>query len=211
MIKIDKKIENILKKYHQRIAEEAVLMQALSIEDGMKRRDDFLLSVGMEIGVFMNTLVKSAKPAIILEVGTSYGYSTIWLAEAAKSYGGRVITLEKSPEKALFAQQQLKKAGLLEVVTFKIGDALESIAALSEGIDFVLLDIWKELYVPCFDLFFPKLNKNAWVLSDNMLYPPHSRPEAAIYRNRVRETKAFDTVLLPIGSGIEMSFLKGEK
>ena len=89
---------------------------------------------------------------------------------------------------------------------FEIGDALQSINQITEGVDFVLLDIWKELYIPCFDLFYPKLNNGAWILADNMLFPPPSRPDAEAYRKRVKDTNAFDSVLLPIGSGIEMSF-----
>jgi predicted O-methyltransferase YrrM len=206
MIQLDKKIESVLKKYHERIATELTLMQSLPMAEGMKRRDEFLLSVGLETGIFLNTLAKSAQSKTILELGTSYGYSTIWLAEAAKANGGRVITLENNPEKAAFARQKIKEAGLSDVVEFRVGDALETLAQSTEMFDFVLVDIWKELYVPCFDLFFPKLSKGAWVLGDNMIFPPHSRPEALAYQNRIRETKAFDSVLLPIGSGIEMSF-----
>lgn len=208
MIHLDKKVESVLEDYHQRIAQEDALMKSLPISEGMKRRDEFLLSVGVETGIFLNTFIKSAKPKVILEVGTSYGYSTIWLAEAAKTYGGQVITLEISAEKAHFAQTQIEKAGLSDCVRFDIGDALQSIEQFTEGVDFVLLDIWKELYVPCFNLFYPKLNKSAWIFADNMIFPPSSRPEAEAYRNRVKETNAFDSVLLPIGSGIEISSLK---
>ena len=91
---------------------------------------------------------------------------------------------------------------------WRVGDALENIANATEKFDFVLVDIWKELYLPCFDLFYPKLNPSAWVLSDNMIYPAHSIQETTIYKNRIQETQAFDTVLLPIGSGIELSFYK---
>ncbi len=208
MIHLDKKVKTVLEAYHQRIAQEDALMKSLPISEGMKRRDEFLLSVGVETGIFLNTFIKSAKPKTILEVGTSYGYSTVWLAEAAKTYGGHVISLEISSEKAHFAQSQIKKAGLSDCVSFEIGDALHLIDQITEGVDFVLLDIWKELYTPCFDLFYPKLNKNAWIFADNMLFPPSSRPEAEAYRKRVKETNAFDSVLLPIGSGIEMSSLR---
>lgn len=208
MIHLDKKVESVLEAYHQRIAQEDALMKSLPISEGMKRRDEFLLSVGVETGIFLNTFIKSAKPKIILEVGTSYGYSTVWLAEAAKTYSGHVITLEISPEKAQYAQTQIEEAGLSDYVSFKIGDALHLIDQFTEGVDFVLLDIWKELYTPCFDLFYPKLNKGAWIFADNMLFPPSSRPEAEVYRKRVKETNAFDSVLLPIGSGIEMSSLR---
>lgn len=206
MIQLDEKVETVLNAYHQRIAQEDQLMKSMPIAEGMKRRDEFLLSVGVETGIFLNTFLKSAKPKIILEVGTSYGYSTVWLAEAAKTYGGRVITLEISPEKTHYAQSQLQEAGLSAYVRFEIGDALHFIDQITEGIDFVLLDVWKELYTPCFDLFYPKLNQGAWVFADNMLFPPSSQPEAEAYQKRMKETNAFDSVLLPIGSGIEMSF-----
>jgi predicted O-methyltransferase YrrM len=208
MIQFDSKIENVLKKYHLRIEAENIEMQSIPIHVGMKRRDEFLLSVGVETAIFLNTLAKSAQSKTILEIGTSYGYSTIWLAEAARANGGKVITLENNPEKATYAQQQIHEAGLSDFVEFRIGDALEIIENAQETYDFILVDIWKELYVPCFERFFPKLNKETWVIGDNMIFPPHSRPEAAVYRQYIRETNAFDTVLMPIGSGIEVSFYK---
>lgn len=153
-------------------------------------------------------MTKSAKAKTILEIGTSYGYSTIWLAEAAKTNNGLVISLENDAKKAGYAEKMLKKAGLSAYVDIRVGDALETINQAKEQFDFVLLDLWKELYVPCFDLFYAKLNKGAWVLADNMIFPPHSQSETEAYRNRVRDTHNFDSVLLPIGSGIELSFFK---
>lgn len=208
MIKFDKKIESVLAEYHQRMEVEEALAQALSHEERIERINEFLLPVGEDVGIFINSLAKSAKSKTILEIGTSYGYSTIWLAEAAKANGGKVITLEISIEKAAYARQKLEEAGVAEFVELRVGDALESIANATETFDFVLVDVWKELYLPCFDLFFPKLKTGAWVLADNMIFPPHSLPEATAYRNRVRETKVFDTLLMPIGSGIEVSLLK---
>ena len=208
MIKFDTKIDAVLEKYHKRIESEALIMQSLPMEKGMARRDEFLLSVGLETAIFINNLAKAAKSKTILEVGMSYGYSTIWLAEAARANGGRVISLENSPQKAEYARQQIEAAGLSDFVDIRLGDALESLSAASETYDFVLLDIWKELYVPCFDLFFPKLNKGAWVIGDNMIFPPNAHLEVSAYRNRIKETQAFDTVLLPIGSGVETSFYR---
>ena len=208
MIHFDKKITTVLDQYHKRMETEDALQKSLPMAEGMKRRDEFLLSVGVETAVFLNTLAKSAKAKVILEIGTSYGYSTVWLAEAARANGGIVMTLENDVQKADYARQQIEKAGLSDFVDFKIGDALATIAQITEGVDFVLLDIWKELYVPCFNLFFPKLNKKAWILADNMIFPPNHHLEATAYRKHIHETNAFDTVLLPIGSGIELSFFK---
>jgi predicted O-methyltransferase YrrM len=208
MMKFDDKIESVLTQYHNRMKEEDILFQTLPMAELMQRRDELLLSVGAESGIFLNTLAKSARSKTILELGTSYGYSTIYLAEAAAENGGKVITVEKNSEKSEYAQQKITDAGLADAVEFKLGDALEILADSDETFDFVLLDIWKELYLPCFELFFPKLSKGAWILADNMIDPPAFLPEATAYRNRIQETDAFDSVLLPIGSGIELSKFK---
>lgn len=205
---MNKKTENVIVEYHQRIKDEEILMKSLPLEEGMKRRDEFLLSVGEETAIFLNHLVKAAQPKTVLEIGTSYGYSTIWLAEAVQTYGGKIISLEMDAEKVKYAQAELLKAGLENEAEIVVGDALEFLKNTKLKFDFVLLDLWKELYIPSFDLFFSKLNPNAYVISDNMLLPPHSRAEMDIYRNHLKNTNAFDSVLLPIGSGIEISKLK---
>jgi len=205
MIDFDRKVQNVITGFHQRMKMENALMKSLPIEEGMKRRDEFLLPVGKDVGQFLNTLVKSAKSKTILEIGTSYGYSTVWLAEAASHTGGKVITLEIDEQKVAFAKKKIEEAGLEDYVEFRIGNALESIQNAKEAFDFVLLDIWKELYVPSFELFLPKLEHGAYVVADNMMSPPNHHKEASIYRRKVKVSQIFDTILLPIGSGIEVS------
>ncbi|WP_255080531.1 O-methyltransferase [Lacihabitans sp. CCS-44] len=188
--------------------DEVQLFNQLPEEEKIGRKDDFLLPIGFEIGVFLNNMIKSAKSKTILEIGTAYGYSTIWLAEAAKATGGKVITLEISQEKVNYAKDKIGEAELSDYVEFRVGNALESIKNATETFDFVLLDIWKELYTPCFELFFPKLNIGAWVAADNIIHPPHHKNETDKYLIALKQTNAFDSVLLPIGSGIELSQLK---
>lgn len=205
MMKLSKQTELVLAQYHQRMKEENRLMQSLPLEEGMRRRDEFLLSVGEETAMLLYSLVKASKPQSILEIGTSYGYSTLWLAEAANAYGGHVISLEMDTAKAEYAREKMQEAELADRVEFIVGDALDYLATTAQMFDFVLVDLWKELYIPSFDLFFPKLNPGAYVISDNMLFPPHSKPDMDVYRKHLADTQAFDTVLLPIGSGIEIS------
>lgn len=201
-------IQAVLNEYHQRIASENALKESLPREEMMKRRDEFLLPVGKEVGQFLYSLAKASEAKTILEIGTSYGYSTVWLAAAAKANKGKVITLEIDEEKAAYAKKQIEKAGLGDFVDFRIGDAVESIRTASEGFDFVLLDIWKALYIPCFELVFPKLKQDAYVVADNIIHPPNYKKEMTAYRNAVKATQAFDSVLLPMGSGLEVSRLK---
>ncbi len=207
-MKFDDKINSIIAQYHDRMEHEEYYWNNLSMEEMMKREDEWLLAVGHDTGVFLNSLARSSGSKRILELGTSYGYSTIFLAEAARNNGGHVLSLEIHKEKAVYARQKIREAGLADFVEIGIGDALEILQNIQGDFDFVLLDIWKRFYLPCFELFYPKLRKGAWVIADNMLHPPDFKPEAMAYRKRIRETNAFDSVCLPIGSGIETSLLK---
>jgi predicted O-methyltransferase YrrM len=204
-MKKDSKFLQVLADYDKRIQSEDNIMKSLPVVEGMKLRDEFLLAVGEDVAVFMNTLIKSAKSKTILEIGTSYGYSTLWLAEAARENHGIVITLEANESKVIYAKHKLNEAGLSEYVDFRVGDALALMKEAKESFDFVLLDIWKDLYLPCFELFYPKLKNKAWVVADNMIFPQQSIEETKRYQNRIRNTGDFSSVLLPIGSGMELS------
>jgi predicted O-methyltransferase YrrM len=202
---VDSAIETVLREYDQRSEAEMKRMREMPPADMMKHIDELLLPVGPATGQLMNILVKEAKAHTILEIGTSHGYSTVWLAEAARATGGKVVTLDVHAGKQEYARGALSKAGLAGFVEFKLGDARESIAALPGPIDFVLLDLWKDLYIPCFDLFYPKLAAGAMVVADNMLLPEFSRKDAEEYRKHVRAKPDIQSVLLPVGSGIELS------
>ncbi len=206
---MDERIETILQAYDERSRREwagAVEGSAKAVVD---RRDQMLLSVGREAGHFLNTLAKAAKAQRILEIGTSYGYSTLWLAEAAQATGGRVITLDVADYKQADAKKALEQAGLDRQVEFHTGDALQIIPALAGGFDFVLLDLWKDLYVPCLDLFYPLLAPGAVIVADNMLQPAADRTNALAYRRAVRAMPGMSSVLLPLGQGLEVSRLAG--
>ncbi len=198
-------IETVLHEYDLRAEAEMKRMREMPPADMMKHIDEFLLPVGPATGQLMNILIKEQKAQTILEIGTSHGYSTVWLAEAARATGGKVITLDVHAGKQEYARNALTKAGLAELVEFRLGDARESIKALSGTVDFVLLDLWKDLYIPCFDLFYPKLGSGAMVLADNMLFPEFSRADAALYREHVRAKGDMQSMLLPVGSGVELS------
>jgi predicted O-methyltransferase YrrM len=202
---LDAVVQNVLDDYEKRSAIETERWNTLVADQFVVERDQFLLAVGPATGRFMNLLAREAKSRIILEIGTSYGYSTVWLAEAARATGGKVITLELHAYKQDYARDQLSKAGLADFVEFRTGDAKDLLAALESSVDFVLLDLWKNLYIPCFDLFYPKLNPGAVVVADNMLYPESAQTHAAAYRKHVRAAADIQSMLLQVGQGIEVS------
>jgi predicted O-methyltransferase YrrM len=201
---MDEAVNRVLAEYEGRIAAESAQMQAVDSSQWMSRRDEFLLPIGPDTGRLLNILIKSAKARSILELGTSYGYSTVWLAEAARHTDGTVVSLELADYKASHARDALARAGLADRVVIRVGSALETLPQLSGPFDFVLVDLWKDLYVSCLDLLYPKLATGAFVAADNMIYPPEVRLDAASYQRRIRQLD-FDTILLPVGSGIELS------
>lgn len=200
---MDEAILPVLQEYEERIAREMPLMQSLGPEL-RTRRDEFLLAVGPETATILNLLAKGTRAKVILEIGGSYGYSTIFLAEAARATGGKLISLELVEEKVRHARERLARAALEAFVEHHIGNALDTLSRLPGPFDFVLVDLWKDLYVPCLELIYDKLAPGALVAADNMLLPEMARPDAEKYQRRVRELE-FDSVLLPVGSGVELS------
>jgi len=202
---MDQAIESVLREYEKRSEEEDKRTRIMMDADWAKHRDEFLLSVGPATGQLINLLAKESKAKTILEIGTSYGYSTVWLAEAARTNGGKLITRDAIAEKQAHARSQLQKAGLSGVVDFRLGDARDSIAKIDGPLDFILLDLWKDLYIPCFDLFYPKLSPGALVIADNMTYPESTQSHAVAYRKHVRIKRDLQSVLIPVGSGLELT------
>ena len=203
---LDPAVHGVLEQYHQRMEAERPRMRSAS-ETGTFAQviDEFLLPVGPASGQLINILAKSLKAPRILELGTSYGYSGIWLAEAARATGGRLITMELSEKKSAYARELSKKAGLDAFVDFKVGDAVKMIEELPNGIDFVLVDLWKGLYVPCLEAFYPKLNPGAIIVSDNMIEPPNEHEAVMRYQRAVRSKPKMTSILVPVGSGLEIS------
>ena len=204
---MDARFTAVMQHYHDRMAREAEEWRRCAPADLMRRRDEFLLPVGEAVAWVLYRLIIARGPGRIVELGTSYGYSTLFLAAAAQASGGRLITFEISGEKQAYARRQIEAAGLADVVEWRLGDAVTLLDDLEGPIDFVLLDLWKDLYIPCLERFFPKLADNAVIAADNMLEPKISRPDAALYRAAVKAKPGIQSVLLPIGKGVELSCL----
>ncbi len=195
----------VIADYEARGRREQALMDSLEEPELVRRIDEMLLHVGRSAGEFLNLLVRESHAQRILEVGSSFGYSTHWLAEGARAVGGRVVSLELKAAKTEYATAQLRRAGLAGVVEFRIGDALASLEGLSGPFDLVLIDLWKDLYVPVFERLHPKLAPGALVIADNMLYPESAASHAQAYRECVRAAPGMTSVLLPVGNGLELS------
>lgn len=126
------------------------------------------MAIGWEFGKLLYGLARSIRAETIVEFGTSFGISTIFLASAIRDNGaGRVVTTEFEPAKAERARENLAAAGVEEWVELRIGDARETLSDSPRDIDMVFLDGAKELYIDVLKLLEPHLRAGGIVASDN--------------------------------------------
>jgi predicted O-methyltransferase YrrM len=203
--RFDEAFRRVAASYEERMADEHDTFESLSPSDFAARRDEFLLAVGEDTATLLHDLVIGLGAKVIVELGTSYGYSTLFLAAAARRTGGKVYTFDLIPDKQAYARRRLAEAGLADFVEFRHGNAVELLESQPGPVDFVLLDIWKDLYIACFEQAYPLLAPNGMIVADNMLYPENTRPHAAAYGQAVRAKSDVEAMLLPIGSGIDVA------
>ena len=128
----------------------------------------FYIPVTPEAGRLLYSLVRATRPATIVEFGMSFGISALHLASGVRDNGsGRVVTTELSADKIAAAKQTFVETGLDDLITILEGDALSTLAGLDGPVGFVLLDGWKELYLPVIKLLQPHLSAGALVVADN--------------------------------------------
>jgi predicted O-methyltransferase YrrM len=142
--------------------------------DFYARLKDFPLAVSRETGDLLYMLARSAKARNIVEFGTSFGISTLYLAAALRDNGGgRLITTEFEPSKVARARQNLTAGGLIDLVDIREGDALQTLSAdLPETIDLLLLDGAKGLYLKILSLSESRLRAGAFIVADDADHSP---------------------------------------
>jgi predicted O-methyltransferase YrrM len=166
-------------------------------------RSKKMLNLEPDTAQLMSILIRSHQSTRILEIGTSNGYSTIWLAWAAQPSDGRVISIEISPDKQAMADDNLRRAGLRDRVDLKLGDATETIAALDGPFDFVFFDADRISAPQQLKLLLPKLSDGALVLADNALSHPD---QIEGYLQLMESLSEFDHMVISVGKGLSLAF-----
>ena len=161
-----------------------------------------MLNITPDTGQLLWILARSIEAKHILEVGTSNGYSTIWLADAVAPVGGRVTTLERLEAKATMARANLEAAGLASSVDIVQGEAIESLTALNGPFDLVFLDADRGSYLDYLPRLVELLRPGGLLVTDNVTSHPD---EVADFLEAVRADPRLETVTVPIGKGEEIS------
>ncbi len=160
-------------------------------------------NIAPENGQFLSILIRSIQAQSVLEVGTSNGYSAIWLAAALKETRGRLITLEFDPKRAEEAHAHLKEAGLEEIVEIRIGNAIDEIPKYDTTFDLVFLDAEKAEYLRYLELVLPNIRTGGLIVADDTVT---MRNEMLDYVEFVFNTPLLNSVDIPLDDGIILSY-----
>ncbi|MHA2281233.1 MAG: O-methyltransferase [Promethearchaeota archaeon] len=164
--------------------------------DGTPRLER-LRQIPPETGKFLAILAASAPKGQFIEIGTSGGYSTLWIALACKLRGTTIITFENLKEKVELAKETFKETDMEDYIELILGDARNYLKKYS-NISFCFLDAEKEVYGDCYDLVIPNLVKGGILIADNAINHYETlKPmlDKALDDDRV------DALIIPIGKG----------
>lgn len=153
-------------------------------------------SVPRKDGEFLHLLVKATRARNVLDLGTSQGYSAIWMALGLEETGGRLTTIEIDKERYDLARRHMSQAGLSQRVTFIKGDAHVEVAKLDGPFDFVFMDADKEGQMDYFNKLYPKkLAPGAILAVHNAIRQANSMKD---YLEMIHKHPDFDTVTLSL-------------
>jgi predicted O-methyltransferase YrrM len=160
------------------------------------------MPISAQGGQLLYSLIRAARPATVVEFGTSFGISTLYLAAAIRDNGtGHVFTTELSASKAAAARQTFTETGLDDLITVLEGDARQTLSGLAARVDFVLLDGWKDLCLPVLQLLEPRLAPGTLVIADDI-----DLTDLQPYLDYVRNPNSgYLSVSFPVEDGMEIS------
>jgi predicted O-methyltransferase YrrM len=147
---------------------------------------DAYLSISKEQGADLVELITANNLKNIVEFGTSFGISTLFLAQGILETGGKIISTELIESKAQKAIENFKKAGVNNLIEVRTGDAMKTLKNHEEPIDLLLLDGWKDLYLPLFNMLEPNFHANTIIYVDNA-----NMSDSQVFLNTVGQNKKY--------------------
>jgi len=178
-------------------------MQRLEQIDARDRSDGTpqmqrLRQIPPETGKFIAILAASPTHGTLVEIGTSAGYSTLWLSLACREIGTAITTYEILEDKAALARETFRQAGVDDLVELVVGDARDHLKEYSD-ISFCFLDAEKEYYLDCYELLVDGMLQGGMLVADNVI---SHRDELQAFIDRAESDDRVDSLILPIGKGL---------
>ena len=165
-------------------------------------RPRMMLNLEPASAQLLSILVRASGVKRALEIGTSNAYSTIWLAWSLAP-AGRLISIDRNPDKHVLARENLRRADLLDRVELRTGDAAEIVRELSGPFDLVFLDADRRSFPQQINILLPKLAQKVLVVADNVLSHPE---EIAEYLKWISSREDFQHTTVPVGKGLSIAF-----
>jgi predicted O-methyltransferase YrrM len=192
--------------YYERRGREGTLDEKGVFDEEMHRFfSDKLVALDRDKAEFCYQLCRSLRAKRVVEAGTSFGVSTLYLAAAVRDNrveNGVVIGTEHEPKKAEVARSNFTRAGLSDLIELREGDLRQTLADVGGPVDFMLVDIW-DVALPALELVAPKLRKGAIVVCDNTAVDAN---EYVDYFEFVNDPKNhFRTMTIPFTGGFELT------
>ncbi|MCK5462902.1 MAG: class I SAM-dependent methyltransferase [Bacteroidales bacterium] len=164
------------------------------------------MNVPAEDGRLLYDIILDKRYKRGLEIGTSNGYSALWLGMAFKKTGGNLITLEIEPQRAKEAQDNFRHAGLDDIIESRINDALKEIPALEGKFDFVFIDAWKPDYMKYLELILPKMKPGGVITAHNVTSQGSSMRD---FLDEIQQNPKFRTTIdRSSRAGVSISYVK---
>jgi len=164
-----------------------------------------MLNITPDTGELLRMLVIAGGHRRVLELGTSDGYSTLWLADGCRRIGGKLVTIEKNPAKYELARRNFRQTNLDPWIEARLEDVGDALRGLND-FDLVFLDTERSEYVGWWPLLKRSVRRGGLLVVDNATSHP---AELAPFAEVVKQTPGYSTVLVPIGNG-ELCILKDE-
>ena len=176
----------------------------------IKAADRDLLAVSEEDGRFLRVMAASGNAKRALEIGGAYGYSAIWIGLGLRQTGCHLTSIEYDPARARAAAENIRRAGLSDVVTVVPGDAFKEVPRVGGDFDFVFLDAWKKDYKRFFDMVAPRLAPRGLFLAHNVV---NKQSEMRDFLDTIQKNPSFfTTIVTPSGEGMSVSYkLEGKR
>jgi len=171
-------------------------IDAVDRVDGTERMKR-LRQVPQQIGRFIALMASLAPEGRYVEIGTSAGYSTMWLALACRQLGRKITTFEVLPAKVALARETFRQAGVEDVVELVHDDAREHLPAFRD-IGFCFLDAEKEVYLDCYEMIVPRMVPGGLLVADNAI---NHAETLAPFLDRALADPRVDAMVLPVDNG----------
>jgi predicted O-methyltransferase YrrM len=169
----------------------------------IRKRDTGQLAVSEEDGRFLRLMIAASGAKRALEIGGASGYSAIWMGLGVRATGGKLVTIEYDPVRAKELAENIRKAGLTDVVQVVAGDAFVQIPKISGTFDFVFLDAWKKDYKRFFDTVYPRLDARGLFLAHNVV---NKRNEMGDFLDAIhKHPSLWTTIVSPSSEGMSVS------